>query len=261
MCSKLIGGAMLGQCYNTETGESKFEFFSWKGKKIGKPLPQPKFIKWNPITPLCVFAFNDRYELYQYSPTFKFLSYVKEEIHSALWWNNTLFISTQSDIKAVFPTEKNIEFVVLASFDLVRHGSNPERSEDDGLDPIPQPKPKGIVSIVDVVGENLFVIDSKSNLHKISLLHPTLKFRMLAVAGHPKEAVGWLPTIAEELHEILTDFLTARGHYEVACHIETISPTKKLNLCIDHGYIEIGFETIKHLDQYKPDNCKLIFLI
>lgn len=257
-CTKLIGGAMLGYCYTNESGESKLEFISWKGKKIGKPLPQPKFIKWNPIQPMCVFAFSDRYELYQYSPTFKFLSYVKEEIHSAFWWNSTLFITTTMDIKAVFPTQKSIESVVLASYDLVRYGSNPERSEDDGLDPIPQPKPKGIISIADVVGDNLYVIDPKSTLHKISLSHPTLKFRMLVVAGQPKQALTWLPIIAEELHEVLTDFLTARGCYDEACQIDTISSIKKLNLCIDHGYIEIGMETIKQIDQYKPDNCKII---
>jgi len=101
----------------------------------------------------CVLIFEDSYAVFSYHPIFKVKCYVKEKLEDAIWWNSTLFLSTSIDIKAVFPLNDKIDQVVLASFDLVRYGSNPEEGgEDTGLDPIPELKPKSPVNLVDIVG-------------------------------------------------------------------------------------------------------------
>lgn len=48
--------------------------------------------------------------------------YVKERVESALWWNGTLFLVTQSEIKCAFPIDGKIDIVLLASFDIASYG-------------------------------------------------------------------------------------------------------------------------------------------
>ena len=99
-------------------------------------------------------------------------------------------------------------------------------------------------------------MDCKTELHKIPISHPSLKFRILVSAGCIVRALEWLPFIHEELHDNLADFLCARGFEKEACNIETLSPSKKLTLSIEHGFVDVAFETISQIEQYRYDNCK-----
>jgi hypothetical protein len=134
------------------TSELCFQFIQWNGQQSqGGFLPKPKFISWDRLSLCCVLVYDDSYAVFTYNPSFKVKCYVKESIEDAVWWNSTLFLSTSTDIKAVFPLNDKIDQVVLSSYDLVRYGSNPDE-EDIGMDPIPELKPKGPIRLVDVVG-------------------------------------------------------------------------------------------------------------
>eukprot|EP01080_Neovahlkampfia_damariscottae_P010372 gene10372-2901_t len=252
---RLFGGGLIGLEFESQN-EICFQFIQWNGQQSqGGFLPKPKQIAWDKLSFGCVLVFEDSYAVFSYHPIFKVKCYVKEKIEDAIWWNSTLFLSTSMDIKAVFPLNDKIDQVVLASYDLVRYGCNPEEGgEDTGMDPIPELKPKAPVNLVDVVGNNLITMDCNTELHKIPISHPSLKFRILVVAGCIGRALEWLPFIHEELHDSLADFLCARGYNKEACKIETLSPSKKLTLCIEHGLVDVAFETISQIEQYRYDN-------
>jgi hypothetical protein len=99
-------------------------------------------------------------------------------------------------------------------------------------------------------------MNCKTELLKIPISHASLKFRILAVAGCIGRAIEWLPFIPEELHDSLADFLIDRGFEKEACAIETLSPSKKFTLCVQHGMLDIGLETLSQIEQYRYDNCK-----
>lgn len=207
--------------------------------------------------------------------------FLKEKLESALWWNSSLFVVTQSEIKCRmfqqlnnylfynktfktdFPnTRDKIDTVLLATFDIATYTLFANASEEDSLDPIPQSRPKGSITIVDIIGDNLYIIDSTSCIHSISLDYAPLKFRMLVMAKNVDQALEWLPFIPEELHDYLVDFLVDRGFaIQAAKHIETMSPSKRLNLCLTYRLCVEGYAALQVVDSKHVLQCMLLLLL
>jgi hypothetical protein len=120
-----------------------------------------------------------------------------------------------------------------------------EQSEEDSLDPIPQARPKGPITFIDIVADDLVVLDSLGELHRISLGHPALKFRLLVAAGVLAKAIDWLPHIPYELHDNLSDFLVSYGAVREACGVGSVSAGQRFQMCLDSGMIREGLECLR----------------
>lgn len=175
--------------------------------------------------------------------------YVKERVENAMWWNGTLFTITEQEMKCIFPMKSAAENVVLASFDTLQYAGFSKSSEENSLDPIPQPRPRGSISLVSVIDDDLYVIDGDSILYCVSLDHAALKFRMLVTAGRVDQALEWLPYIPEEIHDQLASFMAEMSYEQEACRLETISASKKLALCMQYHMVEEAFHTVRFIDQ------------
>jgi hypothetical protein len=212
-------------------------------------IPAPKSIKWDRFSMKACLVYSDSFAIFSYVPKFKLQVHIRESIESCMWWNGNLFVCGKLDIKCIFPAETIVDSVVLASWDLVRYGTNPENDVDDTLDPIPQHRPKGVVSIVDVVGDFLFLIDCRNQLHKINISAPSIKFRMLVQSTKVQQALGWVPLISDELYDSLAKFLHDRGFHQEACYMENQTPKTKIETCIEWGYLDLAMETLTVVDQ------------
>ncbi|KAL9656191.1 hypothetical protein ABK040_007808 [Willaertia magna] len=266
----IFGGILLGVKYGSQhSDENGFQFFSWNSGRDAfgiagtAYLPKPRFLEWDSLTGKCLMAYVDSYAIFSYKPVFKMECYVDERIESAFWWNATLFISTQLEIKAIFVSNEQLFSTVLASFDIALYSHISQKTpmdEQNSLDPVPLPRPKGILSFIDVVGDTLYVLDSYSQIHSINNISitPSIKFRMLVAAGLTKKAMQWIPFIAQEIHDYLSDFLCAFGYTKQACSIDSLSSFKRLQLCFEHEHVSYGWDALKYLDDhriyYRSDN-------
>ncbi|EFC43654.1 predicted protein [Naegleria gruberi] len=266
----IYGGVLLGVKYSNFTDESGFQLYNWSGvdafgSSTEPYLPKPQFVVWDNLSGKCLMAYQDSYAIFNSKPSFKMEYYVEEKIQSAFWWNSTLLISTETEIKCVFVTTGKIFSTVLASTDVAFYSQISQKTpldEQSSLDPIPLPKPKGDISFMDVVGDNLYVIDGLSQIHTINNISitPSIKFRMLVAAGLTKKAMEWIPFIAQEIHDYLADFLCAFGYTREACSIDSLSSYKRLQLCFEHEHIKYGIDALTYLDEnryfYKQDNSR-----
>lgn len=268
---EIFGGVLLGVRFGSQHPEENgFQFFSWVGRDAfgvaGDPyLPKPEFVVWDYLTGKCLMAYKDSYAIFNYNPTFKMEYYVEEPIESAFWWNSTLFVTTQLEIKAIFVTTGRMFSTVLASFDIAFYSQISQKTpmdEQSSLDPIPLPRPKGVLSFMDVVGDTLYVLDGFSQIHSINNIGitPSIKFRMLVSAGLTKKAMEWIPFIAQEIHDYLADFLCAFGYVNEACSIDSLSSYKRLQLCLQHENIKNGLDALTYLDEnrvyFRQDNVR-----
>ncbi|KAG2392935.1 hypothetical protein C9374_009512 [Naegleria lovaniensis] len=266
---EIFGGLLLGVRYTNYADENGYQLFTWEGsdafgQEVSEPyLPKPSFVAWDSLSGKCLMAYPDSYSIFACKPTFKMEYYVEEKIQNAFWWNSTLFVNTEHDIKAVFVTSGKIFSTVLASLDVAIYSQISQKTpldEQSSLDPIPLPKPKGVISFMDVVGDNLYVLDYLSQIYNINniAITPSIKFRMLVAAGLTKKAMEWIPFIAQEIHDYLADFLCAFGYTREACSIDSLSSYKRLLLCYEHGHIKYGLDALTYLDEhryfFKTDN-------
>ena len=121
--------------------------------------------------------------------------------------------------------------------------------EEDSLDPIPQSRPKGSITLVDIVGDNLYMIDSTSSIHSLSLDYPSLKFRMLAMSKQVDKALEWVSFIPEDLHDYLAEFLVERGFaVEAVKHMVAMNASKRFNLCLQYKLCQEGYISLQALD-------------
>jgi hypothetical protein len=248
----IFGGNFLGVLYEDPTDEHGFHFITWTGQEVkGGYLPKPRMVEWDQLTSKCVMVYDDSYSVFSFYPDFRMECYVKEKVETVRWWNGTLFIATESEIKCLFPVKKQLYSVELASFDIA-HYANVSRGHEDSLDPIPQPRPKGSLSFIDVVGDVLYVIDTNSVLHTISLDTPTLKFRFLVSSRLVDRAMSWIPYIPQELHDYCADFLVAHAHPYHASQIDTMTPSKRFQLCVEYLIVDDGFNALSQIDSENP---------
>lgn len=249
LITTLFGGVLLGVLYDGQSNDLSFQFLDWNGHATkGTYLPKPRIVEWDPLSSKCVMVYEDSYAVFSFLPDFRMQCYVKEKVEAAKWWNSTLFLATESEIKCLFPTRKQLYSVVLASFDIAHYAGMTRSSDDDSLDPIPQLRPKGTLSFLDVVGDSLYVADTNYILHSLSLDTPSLKFRFLVAANLVERAMLWIPYIAQELHDYCADFLVDHDYPDYACRIETMSPSKRFQLCIEYGLIESAFAVLAQID-------------
>lgn len=175
--------------------------------------------------------------------------YVKEKVDDAYWWNGTLFVATEQELKCIFALRDTVESVVLASFGMLQYAGFSKNSEEHSVDPVPQPRPRGSLGIVSVIDDELYVMDSRSILYNVNLDHAVLKFRMLVAAGRVDQALEWLPYIPEEIHDQLASFMAEMSFEHEACRLETISAPKKLSLCMKYRMAHEAFQTVQFIDQ------------
>jgi len=240
---------LLGVLYQDLAEEAGFHFLEWTGDSArGELLPKPKFVEWDSLTAKCIMVYDEAYAVFEFYPEFRIQCYVKDRVEAVKWWNSTLFIANESEIKCIFPTRKQLYTVVLASFNIAHYANLTLGSDEDSLDPIPQPRPKGNLSFVDVVGDSVYVLDTNCILHTLSLDTPSLKFRTLAASGLADKALSWIPYIPQELHDYCADFLVAHLYPDFACQIETMTPSKRFQLCIEYGLIENGYDALTQID-------------
>ncbi|KAL0482223.1 hypothetical protein AKO1_015324 [Acrasis kona] len=239
---RIHGGLLLGITLQ----DGSFVFAQWNSEfnQIGDSLPTPTNVKWNASNGLCLLQFPDAFAIFKSQPQFVMICYVRIKIDTAMWWQGTLFVTTNNHIMCFFPLDKNAS-VTLASFDVASYSNVSQGNEEDSLDPIPQARPKGVLNFLDVVGEDMMVLDALSNIHKISLSHPAIKFRMLVAAGHIQRALDWLHHISYELHDDLSEFLVSYGYIREACGVGSLEASRRFQMCLESGMIKEGLECLQ----------------
>ncbi len=116
---------------------------------------------------------------------------------SSLWFNGTLFLSTHTDIRAVFPHNAGVHSVIL--------GSTSHQSEEatdgnlvtsltqgaDWLTPPLQGLPSAVGSLLCVVNGTLVIAGTGGVLSTLQLHSPCMRMLLLLAAGQPVRALEW----------------------------------------------------------------------
>jgi hypothetical protein len=77
---------------------------------------------------------------------------------------------------------------------------------------------------------------------------------MLVTAGYPEKAIKYLSYIPDEFHDNLAEFLSNRGHYEIASKIPSLTSIFKLNICLKYDIIEEAFIILNEIQKNPPEN-------
>jgi hypothetical protein len=204
----VFGGPILSltaRCHipiMVESSPNTVRFFSWSGDKLPGIMPAPVSMAWDASGRYCVIVYEESFCVFRTEPTFKLLAKVADVIISAAWHNLCLFYSSISgDIKCFFPHEYDCQDVLLSTF------------SNDTYD-TSQWSFVGAITLLEIAGDHLVVIDSDYKLNTIRLGDPLLKFFALVHVGQVDDAMKWIASIPVKEHSRMARFLEARGHAE-----------------------------------------------
>lgn len=202
----VFGGPLLSltsRCHipiMVESSPNMMRFFSWSGEKLNGQIPAPVSMAWDGSGRYCVVVYEESFCVFRAEPTFRLLAKVADVIISAAWHNLCLFYSSISgDIKCFFPHEYDCQDVLLSTF------------SNDAYD-TSQLSFVGAISLLELAGDQLVIIDSDYKLSTIRLSDPLLKFFALVHVGQIDDAMKWVQSIPVKEHSRMARFLEARGH-------------------------------------------------
>lgn len=202
----VFGGPLLAltsRCHvpiMVESSPNTLRFFSWMGDKLPGNIPAPVSLAWDASGKYCVVVYEESFCVFRTEPTFKLLAKVADVIISAAWHNLCLFYSSISgDIKCFFPHEYDCQDVLLSTFSSDTYDAS-------------QWSFVGAISLLEIAGDHLVIIDSDFKLNTIRLNDPLLKFFALVHVGQVDDAMKWVPSIPVKEHSRMARFLEARGN-------------------------------------------------
>eukprot|EP00669_Euglena_mutabilis_P011954 TRINITY_DN6567_c0_g1_i1.p1 TRINITY_DN6567_c0_g1~~TRINITY_DN6567_c0_g1_i1.p1 ORF type:complete len:590 (+),score=116.03 TRINITY_DN6567_c0_g1_i1:205-1770(+) len=145
-----------------------------------------------------------------------------------------------------------------------RSKPSPEEADMAALLPTPAPcgypcrqaknylpmRPLGLLTLVDVVDVNLYVMDSDRKLHSIFLGTPAVLWRVLAQTGKVDVALEWQTHPNVQAAEMAT-FLADRGHVHEALRLP-IAPLDRVRLAVRHGAHQAAHDAVVALGPSAP---------
>ncbi|EAL63648.1 hypothetical protein DDB_G0287679 [Dictyostelium discoideum AX4] len=237
-----------------ETESKSFQLLDWWTlQPVGESLPPPLKIYWDQNQTHCAIAFTHYFFVFKLRPTFHMLCRWSLGITSAVWHNNTLFFSTHNDIQCIFPHKHESSPIILASstgnvfpedlYDL-SSGSLSTSKPNQSFSTLPNIKPTGPISLIEVNNEGLVLLDSNYKFYCIPLTHYLLKFFILAQMEAIDLAMKCSTMVDPKYHYLMAKFLTVRGHPKECLQMNGISNFLKLQICLNNEAFETSLDIV-----------------
>ncbi|KAN0024960.1 hypothetical protein ACTFIV_009369 [Dictyostelium citrinum] len=237
-----------------ETESKSFQLLDWWTlQPVGESLPPPLKIYWDQNQTHCAIAFTHYFFVFKLRPTFHMLCRWSLGITSAVWHNNTLFFSTHNDIQCIFPHKHESSPIILASStgnvfpeDLYdpSSGSLSTSKPNQSFSTLPNIKPTGPISLIEVNNEGLVLLDSNYKFYCIPLTHYLLKFFILAQMEAIDLAMKCSTMVDPKYHYLMAKFLTVRGHPKECLQMNGISNFLKFQICLNNEAFETSLDIV-----------------
>jgi len=237
-----------------ETESKSFQLLDWWTlQPVGESLPPPLKIYWDSNQTHCAIAYTHYFCIFKLRPSFHMLCRWPFSLTSAVWHNNTLFFSTPTDIQCLFPHKHESAPIVLASSsgnifpeDLydVSVGSLSNSKPNQSFSQLPNVRPPGAISLVEVNNEGLVLIDTNYKFYCIPLTHYLLKFFILAQMEAFDLAMKCATMVDPKYHYLMSKFLTVRGHPKECLQLSGISNFLKFLICVNNESYEASLDII-----------------
>mmetsp|Transcript_6807 Transcript_6807/g.8467 ORF Transcript_6807/g.8467 Transcript_6807/m.8467 type:complete len:951 (+) Transcript_6807:36-2888(+) len=188
--------------------------------------PNPLWLLWDPLEQYCLMVYPQHFTIASIRPSFTPVFHHRQTIISALFYKNALVYFTGTTIECKFLG--NIP-LVIASSDAEEALDLMEQYDSDSL--TNHLLPLGILSLVDIADDVLYVLDSVSVIHQIPFKADQLQFYFLVSAGQSKRAVELVDSFPQNQHYSLAQFMCTRGFPEDAVQISSLTALTKLKIC------------------------------
>ncbi|KAF2068788.1 hypothetical protein CYY_009890 [Polysphondylium violaceum] len=237
-----------------ETESKSFQLLDWWTlQPVGEHLPPPLKIYWDSNQTHCAIAYTHYFCIFKLRPSFHMLCRWPFSLTSAVWHNNTLFFSTPTDIQCLFPHKHESAPIILASAsgnifpeDLydASVGSLSSSKPNQSFSLLPNIRPPGAISLVEVNNEGLVLIDTNYKFYCIPLTHYLLKFFILAQMEAFDLAMKCATMVDPKYHYLMSKFLTVRGHPKECLQLSGISNFLKFLICINNESYDASLDII-----------------
>jgi len=181
---RISGGALLGIWK-----QDALNFYSWNGDMCGRADEQPpvSYLLWEDAkidgTSRCLTVVDGTTHVYDTKPEFHCIrSFSNLPIIDALWYEDSVFYCTDSDIGVIFPTVDSWPACVIASHTLESCGG-PYSTSAKCM------KPFGMNKLVGVFEDNLLLVAADFSVKRVSLASPVLQFFLTTANKSLKQAM------------------------------------------------------------------------
>eukprot|EP01025_Chloroclados_australasicus_P016267 TRINITY_DN1808_c0_g3_i1.p1 TRINITY_DN1808_c0_g3~~TRINITY_DN1808_c0_g3_i1.p1 ORF type:complete len:580 (-),score=55.57 TRINITY_DN1808_c0_g3_i1:600-2339(-) len=223
--AEIMGGPLLTVMYGknlehpSTDSDDQMQFYSWtKQEAVGQPLQKANWIRWNEQRELCVLGYNESIVLCSIQPSFKVLqSFPIMESLEGMWIRGSqLVVVTQENIFSliVMPQKKQplVEVTEIASFSGAGTTALNTKTLNPEDVPLIQVRPPGLLNIIGVSPEIIWVADVFGRTIPISLLHPSLQTKALVAEGDFYQACeSAQATIPPHLHNNFASYIIHAG--------------------------------------------------
>ncbi|KYQ90691.1 hypothetical protein DLAC_09326 [Tieghemostelium lacteum] len=248
-------------CINIKGEESEFSGLQlldwWSLAPIGGQILPPLKIYWNANQTLCAITYSHRFYVYSVREGFQAICMYPLTVTSALWHYNTLFISTPLDIQVLFPHKNESTPLILASqsgivfpeelYDIQSGSLSSGQKPNQTFSVLPNFKPSGQVSLVEVNNEGLIYLDSNYRFYCLPLSHYLLKFLILAQMESFESAMRCAQMVDHKYHYLMARFLTDRGNARLCLPLQGISNLLKFLVLFNNDCLAESLDCIPPL--------------
>ncbi|KAF0701271.1 Aste57867_8200 [Aphanomyces stellatus] len=261
-----LTGTSITAAETTVGMRTYLEFYEWETvapgattvsgalKKVGPTFGGPLIVAWERANKYGVLVYAKKCVVVKWdgatvSPLHEMLC--TRPVASVLWVHQTLFTATEDEIQCYFLCGSRVFSFCIASTTCFHENVMDVRLAEF---PVAQRHPGGLLNLLGVYNEQLFLSGLHQSVYSIDLKNEVLQFCMFVAQGSPKRALELVPHISDELLDWLAAFLEAFGFPGDALQVQGMSLHLKASICVKHMLVHTLADLFPSLVAASPND-------